>query len=61
MKEPQSKMELQHFLGSGQYLANCLPNMSDVSAPFRELLHKDIEWHWDSQQEIFPDIKENVC
>ena len=25
--------------------------MSELLAPFRELLHKDIEWHWDIQQE----------
>ena len=43
MKTPQSKKELQHFLGFVQYLAKFLPNMSEVSAPLRELLHKDIE------------------
>ena len=51
MKAPQSKKELQPFLGFVQYLANFLPNMSEESAPLRELLHKDTEWHWDIQQE----------
>ena len=37
MKAPQSKKELQHFLGFVQYLAKFLPNMSKVSAPLREL------------------------
>ena len=32
MKAPQSKKELQHFLGFVQYLAKFLPNMSEVSS-----------------------------
>ena len=61
MKTPQSKKELQHFLGFVQYLAKFLPNMSEVSAPLRELLHKDIEWHWDIQQENSFQTLKKMC
>ena len=61
MKAPQSKKELQHFLGFVQYLAKFLPNMSAVSAPLRELLHKDIEWHWDIQQENSFQTLKKMC
>ena len=51
MTAPENKKELQHFLGFIQYLGKFLENMSEVSAPLRELLHKDIELHWDMEQE----------
>ena len=38
----------KHFLRFIQYLTKFLQNMSEVSAPLRELLHKDIEWHCDT-------------
>ena len=28
-----------------------MPNMATVSAPLRELLEKNIAWHWDQEQE----------
>ena len=43
MKTPQSKKKLQRFLGFVQYLAKFQPKMSEVSAPLKELLHKDVE------------------
>lgn len=61
MKAPENKKELQHFLGFIQYLAKFLPNMSEVSAPLRELLHKDIEWHWDSAQENSFQALKKMC
>ena len=51
MKAPTNKKELQTFLGFVQYLAKFLPNMSDVLAPLRQLLHKEVEWHWENEQE----------
>ena len=61
MKALQSKKELQHFLGFVQYLAKFLPNMSEVSAPLRELLHKDIEWYRDIQQENSFQTLKKMC
>ena len=50
MKKPDNVQELQTFLGFINYLAKFLPNMSDKSAPLRELLLKDTEWHWGHEQ-----------
>lgn len=55
---PQSKQELQRFLGVVQYLAKFIPNMSDISAPLRKLLEKETEWHWEeAQQQSFERLK----
>ena len=51
MKKPENKKELQTFLGFITYLQKFLPNMSEISAPLRLLLEKDIEWHWEELQE----------
>ena len=51
MNRPQNKKELQTFLGCITYLQKFLPHMSEISAPLRKLLEKEIEWHWDTAQE----------
>ena len=50
MPLPTSKEELQRFLGMVNYLGKFLPNLSDVSAPLRKLLEKDVEWCFDAPQ-----------
>jgi len=47
----QKTEELQRFLGMITYLAKFIPNLSQTAAPLRTLLEKDVEWHWDNQQE----------
>lgn len=42
LKEPSNKVELQRILGMINYLRDYVPNMSQVSAPLRELSKKDI-------------------
>ena len=61
MTAPENKKELEHFLGFIQYLGKFLENMSEVSAPLRELLHKDIEWHWDMEQENSFQTLKKMC
>ena len=51
MEPPTCKKELQTFLGFVQYLGKFVPNLSEVSAPLRELLQKTTEWYWDVAQE----------
>ena len=51
MKPPQNTKELKTFLGFIQCLGKYMPNMATVSAPLRELLEKNIAWHWDQEQE----------
>ena len=59
MDRPQNKKELETFLGCITYLQKFLPHMSEISAPLRKLLEKEIEWHWDTAQEnSFSRLKE---
>ena len=51
MQPPQSTKELKSFLGFIQYLAKFMPNMASESAPLRELLEKQVAWHWNQEQE----------
>ena len=47
---PQSKKELETFLGMVTYLGKfVLANLSEITAPLRQLLQKDIAWHWESE------------
>ena len=58
---PKNKEELQRFLGMVTYLAKFIPNYSQVAAPLRLLLEKDIEWHWTAKQtESFETLKELI-
>ena len=49
------------FLGFFQYLGKFIPNLSEFSAPLRQLLSKDIAWHWEEEQiKSFENLKELV-
>ena len=43
---PQSKEELQRFLGMVNYFSQLIPNQSEITAPLRNLLKKDVMWIW---------------
>ena len=47
MQFPQIKNELRTFLGMVKYLGKFVPNLSDITAPLRELLEKDCKWYFD--------------
>ena len=51
MPRPQNVSELHTFMGFIQYLGKFIPNLSEVTAPLRLLLEKNIVWHWDREQE----------
>ena len=51
MPKPTDAKAVQRLLGSVNYLAKFLPCLSDVSEPLRRLTQKDIEWHWEVEQE----------
>ena len=51
MKPPENAKELKTFLGFKQYLGKFMPNMATESAPLRELLEKNVAWHWDHLRE----------
>ena len=46
MPTPANREDLQRFLGVVTYLSKFIPNMSQESAPLRQLLQKDAEWSW---------------
>ena len=52
MKSPQSKEELQRFLGMTTYLSKFIPDYSETSVPLRVLLEQKTEWHWTETQEL---------
>ena len=61
MQPSQNTKELKSFLGFIQYLAKFMPNMASESAPLRELLEKQVAWHWDQEQETsFQKLKQMV-
>ena len=41
----EDKAALLRFLGMVNYISKFIPNLSDLTQPLRELLHKDVEWH----------------
>ena len=51
MPVPNTKVELQRFLGMITYLGKFLPNLSKETAPLRQLLEKDVQWHFEQQHE----------
>ena len=41
MPSPQSKEELQRFLGMVNYFSQFIPKQSEIAAPLRQLLKKE--------------------
>ena len=60
MPPPDSKLQLQHFLGMVTYLSPFIPSLSTHTAPLRELLKKEFMWN-PTYQEAFNQIKKLVC
>ena len=58
LNNPKDAVELRRMMGLFTYLGRFIPNLSEVSAPLRSLLHDDAEWLWtDKQQEAFDALK----
>ncbi|XP_022805149.1 techylectin-5B-like [Stylophora pistillata] len=47
MQTPSNKTVVQRFLGIITYLCKFLPHLSDETAQLRQLLEKDVEWHFE--------------
>ena len=59
---PTDQAGVKRLLGMVNYVSKFIPNMSDLTAPLRELLHQDVEWHWEEQQEAsFKKVKEALA
>jgi hypothetical protein len=63
LRPPTSKPELQVVLGMVNYLSRYVrDNLSEVTAPMRELLHNDVLFSWQKpQSESFEKMKECIC
>ena len=66
MPVPPDKHALQRFLGMVNFIAPHLPNLSQLTAPLRDLLKKTNIWQWDADhQSIFEKTKQlvstNIC
>jgi hypothetical protein len=46
LKEPKDKKGVQRLLGMVNYVSKFVPNVSEITSPLRELLKKDVSWHW---------------
>lgn len=46
---PKNKKELQQILGTINYLRQFVPNLSEISSPFRELLKNNVVWQWNEK------------
>ena len=58
MKPPENAKELKIFLGFIHFLGKFMSDMATESAPLRELLQKNVAWHWDyHQEESFQKLK----
>ena len=58
MTAPETKQQLQSFLGMVTYLGNIIPHLSHHTEPLRQLLKKDVMFYWDDQlTQSFQEIK----
>lgn len=46
MNAPHDRKSLERFLGMITYVSRFVPNASNLTAPLRSLLKKDIEFLW---------------
>lgn len=58
MDTPCNKKDVMRFLGMAKHLAQFIPNLSQISAPLRQLTRQDVLWEWASEHEkAFNNIK----
>lgn len=58
MKIPDNTKDLERFLGLVNYIGRFVPNLSNKTYELRQLLKKDVEWHWtDQHQNEFDSLK----
>ena len=61
MPTPSSKEDVKRLLGMANYLQRFAPNLSEVTAPLRDLLKEDNQFLWDAAQErSFQKLKKTI-
>ncbi|MCG7876437.1 MAG: RNase H-like domain-containing protein [Candidatus Thiodiazotropha endolucinida] len=59
MPAPTDKKGVMRLLGTVNYLAKFVPDMSQITEPIRMLLRQDVEFEWNSEQEVaFKKVKD---
>ena len=59
MPMPEDKKAVQCLLGMINYVRKFIPDLAEITKPLRELLKKDIDWHWNKTcEEAVNKIKE---
>ncbi|XP_063370221.1 uncharacterized protein LOC134658469 [Cydia amplana] len=59
MPKPENTKDLERFLGLVTYVGSFIPHLSERTHLLRELLKKDIAWHWDDRhQKCFNELKQ---
>ena len=62
MPTPTNIKSLQELLGMIQYLSKFLPQLSTITEPLRQLVHKDTEWKWlQIHDDAVVMLKELIC
>ena len=49
---PSDKQGLLRLLGMMKYLAQYMPNESNITAQLRTLLKQDVEWSWQTEYDV---------
>ena len=49
---PEDKKGVQWLLALVNYVGKFIPNLSEITAALRELLKKNVSWHWGNEQWI---------
>ena len=61
MPPPTDKKGIERLIVTVNYLAKFFPNMSTITIPIRDVLKKDVPFHWDSaQNNAFAKIKDTL-
>ena len=61
MPKPVDKQGIMRILGMANYLQKFSPQMSQITAPMRDLLKKEIEFVWDdAQEDSFEKLKDMI-
>ena len=56
--KPTNKQDVQRLLGMVNFIAKFAPKVSDVTAPLRELIKKNVAFHWlDTHDRAFEELK----
>lgn len=61
-KRPESKTAVRSFLGMTGYLSKFIPRYASITAPLRQLTHKDQKFQWGKrEEETFQKVKDSIA